>query len=125
MFEELKKYIQDWQKVENIKPKNETKFIKLFISFLEQIEDDRDIEFEGEGAYFGKQVSIGLHRATAGTDQYLDFEIAYDNKQISIYTGKHEGFWTPEYVRIDRQHNWFVPLQKQLKATLMSAFGLE
>ena len=125
MFEELRKYIQEWEKIENIKPKNETQFIKGFIDFLENMEDDRDIEFQGDGAYFGKQISIGFNRVNAGTDKYLNFEVAYNSKHISIYTGKNDGYWTPEYVNIDSKHNFFIPLQKQLKNTLMSAFGLE
>lgn len=123
MFEDLKKYIKEWNYFEGIKPQNDTNFIKMFIDFISKIDDSNDIEFDGDGSYFGKQVSIVYNRHY-NCDFYLNFEVAYYKSKISVYSGKHNGFWTPEFIIIDSEHEFFEQLYSQLHKTLLWAFGL-
>lgn len=78
----------------------ETKlFFDAFIKWLnEGIRDELlDIEFDGTGAYFGKQVTITLSNASMRYNRDLAFEVAYSKDTITIYTANHNGFWTRSY----------------------------
>ena len=115
----LKEYINNWNSLE-IKPENEYVFIDLFVDYLGSIDNHSDVHFEGEGAYFGKQVSVYKDRNYMG-DNTFNFEIAYDKNHIRVYTGNHNGFWTPEYMDISSAHKkWdkvsgvFFPLLREV-----------
>lgn len=116
-------YISDWLAIDNIKPKNEDFFIDNFILFIRGIDDCNDFQFEGDGSYFGKQVSITKDRPYTHR-QLLSFEICYNGNNISIYTGNHNGFWTPEFVNMDSKHLRFKELKCALHDTIYKLIGL-
>lgn len=128
-FEQLTNYIKGWKECKSPKPRNEKEFIVLFIDFLKSCNsdihfEDRDIEFCGNGAYFGKQVRfIKNYTYTAG-DYYLSFEIAYNRNHIRVYTANHNGFWTPEYLDLIEGDLYFKKLRKELFQLLNFTFGL-
>jgi hypothetical protein len=123
MFEELTEYLKNWHSSE-LCPKNEEEFIDLFIDFLNKIDDDRDVTFDGDGAYFGKQITIGWNSGVWSADECLHFEVAYSPNKISVYTAKHNGFWTPCYLEIKSNHPRFFDVQKNLYVLLYRVFGL-
>lgn len=124
MEKQLESYIQNWQEAEGIKPINEQVFYDLFLEFIKTI-DANEIDFDGNGSYFGSQVSIYKDRNYTYRP-YLYFEISYEiDHKISIYTGVHSGFWTPEYIRMTPDDDRFNLLQSTLIDSLAKAFGLK
>lgn len=121
----IEQYIDNWHKQEiGVRPQNEHVFIDLFIDFLKSIDDPNDVEFEGEGAYYGRQVNISKDRNYKIKRDFA-FEIAYDmSYKISVYTDRHEGFWYPEYIKMDVYHPRFDELKTALFNCLKTAFGL-
>lgn len=119
----LHEYITDWN-LKNIKPKNEDVFIDLFIEWLNSIDDCRDVVFDGEGSYFGRQVSI-VKDSIYKIGYDFGFEISYDfNHTISVYTDKHNGYWWPEYIKLNKGDDRFEEVALSLKRCLLNAFGL-
>jgi len=109
----LTEYIKNWNLIENIKPENEEIFINNFIEMCKNIDDIRDIDFD-EGSYGGKQIRIILDNAYFG-DPYINFEIVYyTNERIVVYSGNHNGYWVPEFIDIDKNHQKFIDLQKSI-----------
>lgn len=124
-FEPLIQYVKDWQKTEFVKPQNEQLFIDGFITLIKNYPDDREIEFNGEGAYFGKQVTLSPFSYYGYTScDELMFEVAYCEDKISIYTAHHYGFWSPEFLRMDKTDNRFSELKTELFKFLSNCFGL-
>lgn len=122
-MKEFENYIKAWKSVEGTKPCNEDFFIDEFIKFIRDFDDSRDISFDGDGSYFGKQVTI-QGDSVYKPNPYLHFEISYSETKISIYTGRHEGYWTPEYVRMVINDPRFSELKNELFAFLYRIFGL-
>lgn len=123
-LETFKAYIQNWNKIEGVKPCNEDDFIAGFIMLLNSIDDHRDIDFDGEGSYFGKQISLCYGQGVWIADKDLSFEISYSKKQIRVYTKNHNGFWRPEYMNIDETHPKFHQVKDILFNLLREVFGL-
>lgn len=126
MFEEIVKYVKDWNILEGVKPENNEHFILHFIILLNTMENDSDISFQGEGSYFGKQVGIAIDQSFGWSRPLpeLTFEIAYSNRQIVVYSGNHNGFWHPPYISLKEGEPLFIDLQKALYLRLSKAFGL-
>ena len=121
----LEEYIRKWSSVDGIKPCNEQDFYELFTELLKSDLDDRDFEFDGDGSYFGKQVSLNVGSAYSWCFRNtLSFEIAYSNDRIKVYTGNHDGFWTPEYIDMDTSDERFNYLKAVLFTKLREVFGL-
>lgn len=95
-FEErLKKF----DMIEGVKPEADEEFIKLFIDFLRDEQDELEIFEIADGAYFGKQITIGdKHRYYSSTE--IRLEIAYDDNNIVVYTANHNGYWVPPYISL-------------------------
>jgi hypothetical protein len=121
-MEYLKKYIEKWRK-EKLKPCNEVEFIEGFIKMLNSDEYLLDCEFDGDGAYFGKQIIIAYCPHIRG-DRDLSFEIAYSNDKISVYTANHNGFWQPEYLKLESGQARFNDVKEPLFKVLYRFFGL-
>lgn len=121
--QELKNYIRNWNTIKGVKPENESVFISLFTDWLFEKDGDLEFEFQGEGSYFGKQISINKTAYFNYTD--LNFEIAYDKDHIRIYTGNHNGFWVPEYVDITSENDHFAYLQNALMDFIKLKVGIE
>ena len=123
--QKLTDYIKSWDQAENPKPKNEDVFIDAFIYLLDNLEDDRDITFDGDNAYDGKQVTLALNRVYTTSEPIIYFEIAYGNDMVKVYTANHHGFWVPEYLRLDiYQGNKFQKVKTALDKRLRKVFGL-
>lgn len=112
MEEWLINYIRDWKNSPSPKPINDDVFLFHFIAWIKSEKNMLEFEFDGAGAYFGKQITISRFN-NYGYD-ILRFEIAYTNTIIKIYDGNNEGYWVPEYVDINVDHQLF----KELKETL-------
>lgn len=123
MTKDLKTYIDNWRKIEEIKPKNEPTFIEMFIEFLNGVDDERDISFDGDGSYFGKQITV-IQNWPYGSDRGYGFEISYCSKIISVYTAAHDGYWTPEFIKLEIGEPYFDELKKALHDTMYKLFGL-
>jgi hypothetical protein len=125
MNPELLEYIEHWNKIDGIKPQNEPKFIELFIDFMQSLDDSGDIDFEGDGSYFGKQIKVYKDRNYSRHYGY-GFEIAYCDSIISVYKDNHEGFWTPEYIRVRNvEDNDFHKVKSVIKETMLRLMGLD
>ena len=104
-------------------------FINTFMAWLEAgIEsDDIEIEFDGNGAYFGKQVTIKNSEHALYYDPHsLSFEIAYDINNIVIYTARHNGFWVNPYFSIssEKDTSRFYFVYYNLIGHIKKLFGL-
>lgn len=125
MFDRLRDYVRNWDKIKNgIFPVNEKEFIELFSYFLLNIEDERDVCFDGDGAYFGKQVTIQWNSGVWRGDKDLTFEVPYCDRKIVVYTGNNEGFWVSPYIDLTPNDEYFYLIQTSLFKLLFRAFGL-
>lgn len=116
----IEEYVENWHAVDGIKPCNESVFIDLFLEYLDGL-DVTNLQFDGEGSYFGKQVT--LHENYFGCSS-LGFEVAYDTHLIKVYTNKHNGFWVPEYICMSAKHEDFERVYKPFMAYLRKSFGV-
>ena len=123
-FEKLKQYIRDWNAIDGIKPQNEPLFMFEFVKLLQNYPDEREVEFDGEGAYFGKQVTLLPFSTWGKQSNELNFEVAYDKSEIRVYSGRNNGFWWPEFIRITNVDPDFKPLYDVLIGFLKNVFGL-
>jgi hypothetical protein len=107
-------------------------FIDFFKSYTNSsTRDNRDIQFDGEGAYFGKQISIregsanryGMHTYETEVTQ---IEVAYDfvAGNICIYSDNHNGFWVNPYLSITQYHSEYPKLKEALHKMLLDYFGV-
>jgi hypothetical protein len=121
--QQLIAYIDKWNAIDGVKPCNEKEFIDLFYKlFLDY--DDREIEFNGEGSYFGKQVTLMPDRTWGKTHRNLRFKVAYSMDKISVYSANNEGFWCPEFIRLTKGDNEFDALILAWFNFLTGVFGL-
>jgi hypothetical protein len=101
-------------------------FEGFFNSYADGQRDERDIEFNGDGSYFGKQISIienssfGIH----SVEHDIAIEVAYSATHIVIYTDYHSGFWVNPYLDINEDHSHFPDLKKALMRMLTRYFGV-
>ena len=123
-MENLKEYIKNWIAIDGQKPCNEDLFVNEFIDLITKLDDERDISFDGEGSYFGKQITLHLNSGVWIGDPLIHFEIAYSQNQIRVYTANHHGFWNPEYLSMSNEHPRFEEVKKPLFKLLYKVFGL-
>ena len=119
-MEALKEYIENWNAVDGIKPDNDEVFIKGFIKYLES-EETKEVTFDGDGAYFGKQVSIQPYYSYF-PEQYQCYEIAYGDGKIVIYNGMHNGFWVPPYATLKEGDEYYDMVCKSFFNLLKKTF---
>ena len=120
----LSDYISQWKLIEGIKPKNDKLFIDEFCVLLSKT-DNYDITYDGEGSYFGNQVSIKFESQYRKCDRNLCFEIAYSRNEIRVYDYHNEGYWTPEYLSLKKGEQYFDLIEYHLFKNLTRLFGLE
>jgi len=123
-FQPLIDYVDNWDKIEGVKPKNESEFIINFFKLLQNFPDDREITFDGDGSYFGKQITLEPFSFYGKSPRQLRFEIAYSKDRISVYTANHDGYWNPEFISIDNTKPEFTQLKSDLYKFLTRIFGL-
>ena len=97
-MEYVKEYIEKWNEAESPKPKNDGRFIAEFILFAKSSDADQ-WGFDGDNGYCGHTAVLHEH------PQYIPvhglvFEFAYGMGFVKVFTGKHNGFWTPEYISL-------------------------
>jgi hypothetical protein len=122
--QQLSNYVIKWIAIDGLKPSNEQEFFDLFIKLLEDYPDDREITFDGDGAYFGKQVTLEPFSYHSRARRELRFEVAYSETTIRVYSANHEGFWYPEFISMDNTNPGFIALKITLFNFLKNAFGL-
>lgn len=124
-FEILTKHVADWGSVEGIKPLNDERFIATFLICL-RAADYEDFCFDGDGSYFGKQVtwSVGSGHWIK-LDRNLNFEIAYSESQIRVYSANNNGYWVSEYISVTKGDIYFEDVYLTLKDKLLEVFGLK
>lgn len=92
---DIKNYIAAWNK-EEVKPQNNPKFIGDFLEFAKGADFDH-WEFDGENGYCG--YTAILHEHPQHIPVYgIGFEFAYGKDFVKVFTSRHNGFWTPEYI---------------------------
>ncbi|SDZ81843.1 hypothetical protein SAMN05192529_102116 [Arachidicoccus rhizosphaerae] len=127
--ETLIEKIKEWQSIEGLKPVNDKGLIASFIDFMwpkdEKEFTDMWIEFNGDGSYFGKQLTMTEDARYVRPDPLLNFEISYSTEQISIYDGNHNGFWTPEYIKLKRGDDSFLQLREAIYKRIGDFTGLK
>lgn len=123
MTEELKDYLKQWHKIEGIKPKNVPYFIDLFEAFMDGLTDSRDISFDGDGSYFGQQVTIEEDSVYRSSGEF-GFEICYCATIVRVYSSNHNGFWHPEYIDLKIDEPYFDKIRNVIYRTLVRLFGL-
>lgn len=123
MIEKLINYVVNWKNDQNIKPCNEVEFIDLFLEFISTV--DLNFSFDGNGAYFGKQITICRDNGYLSGYDELTFEIAYDVNKIVIYNGNHNGFWVPEYACILSTDTRFLEIQNAIFSLIKKHIGIE
>lgn len=123
-FTALIEYIDKWNAIEGVKPKNEPLFVVEFIKLLNNYPDDREVTFDGEGAYFGKQVTLEPFSFFGKSPRQLRFEMAYSDTLIKVYTATHDGYWNPEYLSMGKDDVNFEDVKGEVFKFLHRVFGL-
>lgn len=117
-------YVQTWKEH---KTQNDSKFIDFFLAFLnDNLDTDTsmiEVSFDGPGSYFGKQVTL-TENAPFAYSRETCLEIAYNSNQLSVYTGRHDGFWVLEYLNLTSEHPEFLRVMKTLMNFLNERFGI-
>lgn len=109
--------------VERNSPNNDQyKFFELFLVYIKSLTSN-DFTFDGEGSYFGNQITV-CQKLRFGGISLLDFEVAYDDNQIVVYTANHHGFYVRPYCCIKNDDSRFNVFLKEFKNTIASKFGL-
>src|SRR4051812_12696399 len=103
-FKPLIDYIDNWNLIDGQKPNNEPTFLIWFVKLIQNYPDDREISFDGDGSYFGKQVTLEPFSFYGKSPRQLCFEVAYSNDNICVYKKDHHGFWTPCFIAMDKQN---------------------
>lgn len=98
-------------------------FTLTFIEFLKNLSVDF-VEFNGEGYYWGKQITIDT-ASTPFTSKGVCFELVYSPSQIIVYTGLHNGYYVESYLNLMLGEYLFDELQKALSSLLSKVFGLD
>lgn len=123
-------FIEKWNESDNFKQNNhnDENFILNINKFLEEC-DVSDIEFDGEGSYFGKQINIlSPHRKysyfLSSDVKQIWIEIVYCDEKIVIYDGYHNGFWVPAYISLDNSSKYFYSMYNTLVSKLKEFVGI-
>lgn len=104
-------------------------FTDLFTAYtFSPDKDKRDIVFDGDGSYYGKQISIregSSGRYPQGTG-VTEIEVAYDfvSGHICIYDDNHNGFCIKPYLEIKYTHSEYSKLAAALHRMLSDYFGI-
>jgi hypothetical protein len=122
-FKQLSEYVSEWR-TKDLKPCNEKVFINEFIKLIDNYPDEREVTFDGDGSYFGKQVTLEPFSFYGRSDRNLAYEVAYSNSTIRVYNADHHGFWNPEFISMDSSHEDFTRLKDSLYKFLTTVFGL-
>jgi hypothetical protein len=120
----LMAYVDNWAAIDGLKPCNEEEFIVLFYKLLAGFPDEREVSFDGEGSYFGKQVTLEPFSYYGRPPSQLRFEVAYSHGSIRVYSANHNGFWYPEFIRMSKGDVGFDSLKGVLFNFLEGVFGL-
>ena len=120
-MKEFDDYFKKW-KAQEVKPKNEPEFVEIFKMVLDKIEDAGEVEFCGEGAYFGTSFTINLGGHLSRPD--VELEIAISSSSMSVYTGRHDGFWVPEFITTNQGDGLFY-LRDLFVKKMSSIMGLK
>jgi hypothetical protein len=106
-MDELVEYIKIWNKTEcHLQLENDETFIKLFLECLKYDWYRIELDFQGDGSYFGKQWFFNFSDSPFD-DSLIRFELCYDYKQIVVYPANHHGFKVPEYISIIKNDDSF------------------
>ena len=96
----IKDYIEKWNKEESPKPMNDLVFVAEFTKFAKNSDFDQ-WSFSGENGYCGYTATLHeLPSHMQGLVPGLGFEFAYGKDFVKVFTDKHNGFWTPEYISL-------------------------
>lgn len=95
-MEYINLYIYDWNKADAPKPVNEPEFIAAFTELAKDADFDQ-WGFYGENNYCGYTATLSEYSKYIPV-RGLDFEFAYGRDFVKVFTGNHNGFWTPEYI---------------------------
>lgn len=120
----LLNFISKWEDSDKIA--NQSEFVDNFLVVMRRC-DDEDFEFDGNGSYFGKQVTLRVGSYyNWDYNRSLGFEIAYDDNNIVVYTSNNDGYWVAPYIAVNRQKDdvKFEYVNLVLKEKLKSVFGL-
>lgn len=123
-FQPLIDYVSNWNSIEGVKPKNEKLFLDYFLLLINNYPDEREVNFDGDGSYFGKQITLEPFSFWGRGNQNISFEIAYNDNNISVYTKNHNGYWTPEFISMTSDNDRFNEVKKCLFDFLYRVFGL-
>lgn len=77
----------------------QAEFEDLFLEILNQIDDANDILFCGNSSYSGVNFSLKPDHCYMGVT--IDIEIQLTKDSMTIYDGKHNGFWVPPFAIIN------------------------
>jgi len=99
MNNEMKDYLEYWNSIEGVKPKNDPVFIQEFVGFMKERDKDH-YEFKGENYYCGNTAIIYDDNPMYCMSRTTCFEFAYGSDFVKVFTGHHSGFWVPEYISL-------------------------
>lgn len=92
----IKEFIEKWNNAESPKPANDLVFVASFTKFAKESDFDQ-WEFSGENYYCGYTARLSEYSSYVPVSG-LGFEFAYGKDFVKVFTDKHNGFWTPEYI---------------------------
>lgn len=97
-FEKLKTYIREWKESEE-KPCNDIVFVAEFTEWIKTLDKD-NWSFEGENGYCGSTAIVNEYPFSVPARGEL-FEFAYSKDFVKVFTGYNNGYWSPEYIKLE------------------------
>lgn len=96
-------YIEEWHKIDGVKPINDPTFIANFTKFLKNNPKEY-FEFKGDNNYCDHTVVVHTYEPSftyfRSQPDMDTFEIAYDCNFIKVFTANHNGNYVPEYISL-------------------------
>lgn len=95
IHEKFNDFVKRFDESDN-KPSLQTEFEDLFLEIINELDDCREVEFLGEGAYDGVNFLINLEKCYISHGIKIELELTKTG--LTAYSAFHNGFWVPPFM---------------------------
>ena len=100
-IEEMEAYLKAWHEMGSPKPSNDIQFVNNFIKHIKSMDADC-WDFTGDNGYCGSTATLtDCNQSYKFNRSPLDFEIAFGDGFVKVFTLYHNGYWSPEYINLE------------------------
>jgi hypothetical protein len=121
MEERFDEFMKKWN-AQDLKEANDPEFISIFTDLLRALNEPSDVEFLGNGAYFGTSFAINFESSFRRPS--IELEVAIDERNFVVYTGRHNGFWVPAFITLETGNERFEEVRGLFVSTISRIMGL-